>query len=241
MKLLSGILGLTLTSVVALASANAADLSGPAMGGLKDGPFYGPNWAGFYFGANVGGAWSDLDSKWLAPAPKDLWNNNTSGLLGGIQWGYNIQHDSFVFGPEFDVGYMGLNHTTKGNVVPDTSFIGEGVYWDATLRVGYGFDRALVYAKGGLAAYDGHTGLDTVALNSTDLGWTYGAGVEYKINPSWSVKAEYLHYNFEPLVVTAPTPLPGSVPITAGSQHLDIDTVKVGINYFPGYVYEPLK
>ena len=58
MKLFSGILGLTLSSVVALATANAADLSaGPA--GDKDGPVYAwPGWAGFYIGINGGYGWS---------------------------------------------------------------------------------------------------------------------------------------------------------------------------------------
>ena len=59
MKLLSGILGLTLTSVVALASANAADIyRAPSGGGYKDGPVYvGVDWNGLYGGVNGGYGW----------------------------------------------------------------------------------------------------------------------------------------------------------------------------------------
>ena len=52
MKLLTGILAATLTSVVAIASANAADMYVPGPGGYKDGPAYvAVNWRGLYIGA----------------------------------------------------------------------------------------------------------------------------------------------------------------------------------------------
>jgi hypothetical protein len=50
-----GLSVLTLTSALALASANASDFG---YGGYKDVP--GPIWTGFYLGAHVGGAWGDL-------------------------------------------------------------------------------------------------------------------------------------------------------------------------------------
>ncbi len=54
MKLLTGILAATLTSVVAIASANAADMYVPGPGGYKDGPAYAEvNWSGFYIGAQL--------------------------------------------------------------------------------------------------------------------------------------------------------------------------------------------
>ncbi len=28
------------------------------------------------------------------------------------------------------------------------------------------------------------------------MGWTIGAGAEYALNPSWSLKAEYQHFDF---------------------------------------------
>jgi len=240
MKLLSGILGLTLTSVVALASANAADLSGPAMGGLKDGP-YGPSWAGFYFGVNVGGAWGDIGvSDFVEDG--NTFKNSTSGFLGGIQWGYNQQFGNIVFGPEFDIGWLGLNHSAANPIDADiVSSIKDGIYGDLTLRVGYGFDRALIYAKGGLAFYDGNVKVSDlpeggVSPTTTRIGWTAGGGVEYKINPSWSVKGEYLYFDFG-----GDNTVMSSDVFDVYNQHLTAHTVKVGVNFFPGFVYEPLK
>ena len=88
MKILSGILGLTLSSVVALGTANAADLSG----GYKDGPAYaGFDWTGAYIGAHVGGAWSDLAVTNLdnyTGAYK--FSNKANGVFGGGTIGYNL-------------------------------------------------------------------------------------------------------------------------------------------------------
>ena len=88
MKILTGILGLTLSSVVALGTANAADLSG----GYKDGPAYaGFDWTGAYIGAHVGGAWSDLAVTNLDHyTGADKFSNKGNGVFGGGTLGYNL-------------------------------------------------------------------------------------------------------------------------------------------------------
>ena len=79
--------------------------------------------------------------------------------------------------------------------------MGGGLYADVTGRLGVTLDRALIYAKGGYAYFGGDIGYDTPAWNASVSqsglsGWTYGGGVEYKLNSSWSLKAEYLHFDF---------------------------------------------
>jgi outer membrane immunogenic protein len=58
-----GLLAFSLTSIAALAAADAADVYvPPAPGGYKDGPVYSPLWTGLYAGVNGGYGWSDSDS-----------------------------------------------------------------------------------------------------------------------------------------------------------------------------------
>ncbi len=257
MKLLTGIVAATLTSVVALASANAADMyvPGPA-GGYKDGPAYAEvNWSGFYLGANIGGAWAtdkvtDVGGDWSGGVPKSF-NNDPSGFFGGGQLGYNFQMGHFVFGPEVDLGYMDLSQKVwePGAVGDASSTLGGGFYADVTGRLGYAVDRALVYAKGGYAYYGGSVKnwtADTPTIPGSPTttgvsGWTVGAGLEYKISPAWSVKAEYLHFDFGSITNIAPNDLSDPCNPCKYRNELTVDTVKVGVNYFVSPAYLPLK
>jgi outer membrane immunogenic protein len=238
-KLRLGLLAFTLTSVAALATANAADMyraPEPFAGGYKDGPVY-TSWAGFYVGVNVGGAWADL--KTTEPGDNS-WKNQPSDVFGGGQIGYNFQRGNFVFGPEIDLGVLGLSGTATNpkdtGPIGDYSTLHSGFYADVTGRLGYAFDRTLVYAKGGYAYLDrGVSNKDfgkTVTTSSLD-GWTLGGGVEYKIAPAWSVKAEYQYFDF------------GSFSLFPNGElfnnSLTVQTVKAGLNYHVGSVYAPLK
>ena len=60
-------------------------------------------------------------------------------------------------------------------------------------RVGYAFDRCLVYATGGAAFGDIRANFSNGPISrSTETGWTVGAGIEVALGPNWSAKAEYL-------------------------------------------------
>src|SRR6185312_12047858 len=77
--------------------------------------------------------------------------------------------------------------------------------WLVTLRprLGYAFDRLLLYATGGLAIANQKFSQSIVQLNTpfvetgavsrTSTGWTAGAGAEYALDNRWSLKAEYLY------------------------------------------------
>jgi outer membrane immunogenic protein len=121
------------------------------------------------------------------------------------------------------------------------------VDWFGTVRgrVGYAFDRALVYATGGFAYGNVDTSLSAPAApgtferrNGTQVGFVAGGGLEYKIMPKWSLKAEYQYVDLgsERLVGT-----PGFAGFSTNALDTAFHTVRVGLNYGFGPIYEPLK
>lgn len=218
----------------------------PTGGGLKDVPYVTvPNWTGFYIGAHVGGAWADLQTTdnngyWAGPGFKSQWNNTGTGVIGGGQLGYNYQTGAFVFGVEADFGGLGISHRQTPYGYSDYySNIGSGFYGDVTGRLGYAAGPALFYVKGGWAYFDGGLSItdNTVAASVSKQGvdgWTIGGGIEYKINPSWGVKGEYRYFDFGN--VTADL-----VPGYGFTHQLTANAVTVGVNYYVGNVYSPLK
>ncbi|MGO8953831.1 MAG: outer membrane protein [Rhodomicrobium sp.] len=222
MKLLSGVLGLTLTSVVALASANAADMyRAPDGGGYKDGPVYAEvNWSGLYAGANAGYGWS-ANTDYLDP----------TGAFGGAQIGYNFQRGPVVFGIEADFEGAGITDSNAYNK--------SEMNWFGTVRgrLGYTFGKALVYGTGGFAFGDvenSHAGATPWSYTDTQTGWVAGAGVEYKLTPNWSGKVEYQYLDLSASDWKHVLGL-------GNETDTQVHTIRVGVNYFFNTAYAPLK
>lgn len=229
-KLRSGILGLTLTSALALGafSANAADIYRRGDGGgFKDEPVYAPvnSWTGFYAGVNGGGGWAtgDSDNDVLSP----------SGGFGGGQIGYNIQ-GGFGLGPHL---VLGVEADIQGSGITDSAFgLESNLNWFGTVRgrVGYAMDRALIYFTGGFAFGEVENKVLGVSFSDTQTGYVLGGGVEYKINPAWSLKGEYQFISLDASDSSA-----GGLGFSADRS--EVNTVRVGLNYHFGRGYEPLK
>jgi len=159
----------------AAGAASAADLGGGGGGGYKDGPSdYNPGitWSGFYFGANAGAEFIDIDSE-------D--GDEDAVFIGGIHVGYNWQkHGPWVFGIEGDV-----------NFVDD-----EGTDYLASIRgrLGYAMGPTLLYATGGAA----FLGLDSGDDDEDAItGFVVGGGLEHKIRENVSIGVEGLYYSFD--------------------------------------------
>ena len=174
--------------------ASAADMPMPAP---SPPPLYLPeartyNWTGFYVGLNGGGAFGQ--SNWTDPALPATGNFTVGGGLFGGTVGANYQLGGVVLGVEADGDWSNVSGTTF-----NTSCVGVGCQtnsdWLATARgrVGYAWDRVLVYgtAGGALANVQAAAGLFPFS-SSTQAGWTAGAGIEYAFAPNWSAKVEYL-------------------------------------------------
>jgi outer membrane immunogenic protein len=143
------------------------------------------------------------------------------GAMGGFQMGYNWQINNFVVGLEGDANWLG-GTASRHLVFPFATNAANpaiGSLMDNAVssrfigtirpRVGFSVDRLLLYATAGGAFGSIKTsdsfcnvgcvpniGNSTSASGiATKVGWTAGAGAEWAISNSWSIKAEYLYVN----------------------------------------------
>jgi outer membrane immunogenic protein len=186
-----------------------------------------------------------------------------SGFLGGGQAGCNFAAlPSIVLGFEGDFDGVSLSTsrsaTSLGNTNGGPATIVPGAIrekfsqnWFSTARarVGYATGSLLFYGTGGLAISNasffdqvcfGPTAAvpscNTKSTGSTRVGWTAGAGLEWLLNPAWSVKLEYLYANLGSTAsqsVAVVTATGVTVPAaTINHNHtLDDNIVRVGFNY----------
>jgi opacity protein-like surface antigen len=189
--------------------------------------------------------------------------------FGGGQFGYNWQPmgSNFVFGVEVDLDGIGGNnergatavtYDARGirNVLGVRLTQNGGFAGDFTGRVGYAWCNWMFYAKGGFAWFNpdlqasatiwDRKGVTTLsASNGNNLtGWTVGAGLEWMLNPRWSVKAEYLYYDFGVEnnswnVNTSTHKFENSW--RSFNNDLTVNTVKLGLNYHLTSGYTALK
>jgi outer membrane immunogenic protein len=264
---------LLLTSPVMIAllagSASAADVRvAPAYRGPPAVPAY--NWNGFYLGGNLGGHFGqDRISTTTDPngaffpagaAAIDATSPTTlkpQGVMGGVQGGYNWQFGGLVVGAEADANWLaGAASRTLGPgaipVINPNDYMVDSTrakfLLTARPRVGWAWDRVLLYVTGGYAYGTVHT-VDTVGafggltVNVSDVtskrsGWTAGAGVEWAFWNGWSTKLEYLYVDLG----SFNTPTPGTntlgfpLDLTVNVHHKYTDNiVRAGLNYHFGW------
>lgn len=216
----------------------AADVENPPVKAPAPMPMVVPfSWSGFYIGGQIGGGWNRLSG--MDPTmPADGWTAiSGSGVLAGGQLGFNYQIGSVVLGAEGSYAWSGMKVSDGGpfaggaglTVTDKNDYVAT-----AAGRVGYAFDRVLVFGKGGAAwtrdkvdANDGIGGTGSGSFNRT--GWTAGAGVEYAFLQNWSLKLEYDYLRFGPITELPTTT--GGLGVTPAVVKLDIQTVLLGLNF----------
>jgi outer membrane immunogenic protein len=240
-------------------SAMAADMAVKARPAIV-GPVF--SWTGFYIGGYVGGAWADRSVSvtdpclvgtvcpttgtynGVLPATYDL----NSSFIGGGTVGYNWQAGSWVVGVEGEGGYLHLTRTSTypGNPVGgDTTAstkIGDA-YGVVAGRVGWAFDRTLIYAKGGAVfANVSNSVSDTcvvapcgggtinVSGSHNIVSYAVGGGVEWAFADHWSVKGEYLYLGLQKTFRDVGL-ANGTIPVFTDSRDPGVHTAKIGVNY----------
>jgi hemoglobin/transferrin/lactoferrin receptor protein len=199
------------------------------LGGAAEGT-PGSNWTGLYLGGHLGYGFADISGVTTAgdgttggiPATEAA-DVSLNDLQRGVQAGFNYQFaNRIVIGLEGDFSWM-KHFDTQTAVATEAANLTAGGWlqaktdykldWVATLRgrIGFAYDRLLVYGTGGLAfleetetrtQYEANSaGRTTEAASSesasmTRRGWTLGAGLEYALTNNWSLKAEYSYLRF---------------------------------------------
>ena len=221
------------------------------------------NWTGFYVGGNVGYSWgaanTDTTLSEFTSLAGDFVHSDSlkpKGIIGGGQIGYNWQgHSNWAYGLEADWQASG-EKASQSYSDPYTFIIGFAtavtnfdtkISWFGTVRgrVGYAWDRLLIYGTGGLAygqvkltgtLLDSGAGIggpfsgtSTFSGSKVNVGWTVGAGIEGALANNWTWKIEYLYLDLGSLDVSAPGPFtPETVAFHARfTDHI----VRGGINY----------
>jgi outer membrane immunogenic protein len=198
------------------------------------------DWSGSYLGIN--GGWGsenrcfDLVSAAGTFIAADGCHNTSGGVAGG-QMGYRLQTGSWVYGLEFQGDWANLSGSNVSILNPPTvnrsRMDAFGLF---TGQVGYSWNTALLYLKGGAAVVadrnDILAGGVVVATSSGDNRWggTVGAGVEFSFAPNWSAALEYDHL-FIANNNTTFTNLTTGVTVSTDRIRGDADLVTVRVNY----------
>lgn len=190
---------------LAAAPAFAADLptrkEAPMMPVVA--PMY--NWTGFYVGLQGGWMGAGQDKVGLYPSVGLSYSNigdlkPSGGFVGG-RLGYDWQGagSPFVVGVVGDFNFDWAKKTISPIVGGVPVFGRSKIDWDASLRarVGYAWDRFLVYATGGVAFVHNKYRLDAplaaayLSDSKTHVGGTVGVGLAYAVTNNLSVGLEY--------------------------------------------------
>ncbi|MEJ0092035.1 MAG: outer membrane protein [Methylocella sp.] len=215
-----------------------------------------------YIGGQIGYAWGNQNSNLGDNLGEFVQlSNSANGVIGGAHVGYNLQLSQFVIGFEGSVDGTSLSKSINNNSLLGGLFPGNvnvnvssNVQGSIRGRVGYAWDRILLYATGGVAfagtnssvrsnfgplvsdagepLFPGFNGSDSAS--STRVGWTVGGGIEYAVTNNWSIRAEYRYSDFGHTTLFAPNSfaIPGIDPIGAFlNRHLVENQVQVGFSY----------
>jgi outer membrane immunogenic protein len=217
---LLGLLAATALTTAGISAASAADLPSRA----APAPVFAPvpvfTWTGFYAGVNAGWGWNNGDDATSVAVPAEavgvgsvagtitFEDDDDDGFVGGGQIGYNYQFGTFVVGVEADLQWADLGGSDGTATFPaqwaaydfEPAGAAGGIDWFGTVRarLGVAFDRALIYATGGLA-YGGSDDDNDFFDNDDDVrtGWTLGAGVEYAFTNNLTAGIEGLWVNLD--------------------------------------------
>jgi outer membrane immunogenic protein len=249
---------LALGALTACAAATAARAAEPLPPPPPPPPIF--TWTGVYAGGQIGYAWGTGNFAVNGFDPKTdtfidgTLANNPNGVVGGAHLGYQYQFDQLVLGQLV----LGIEGSVDGTSLTNTAFDNFLVAFDkGTLtaqttadvqgsiraKIGFAWDRLLVYGTGGVAFGGFSTDFTLVSTNtrvpifatsntsSTRTGWTAGGGIEYALVRNWWVYVEYRFTDFgsvRDILLANELPVGGFV---NGSRRLEENQVQAGFSF----------
>ena len=134
-------------------TASGADMRRPVYQAPPPLPIPIFRWTGCYIGAHVGGGWGH--KTWSDPllGGLEFSSHDVSGWLAGGQIGCDYQAGAVLFGVEGQYSWANLKgdsvDTLSGEILSDHTKV--EALGTITARLGYVWDRTLLYVKGGTA------------------------------------------------------------------------------------------
>ena len=193
------------------------------------------NWSGFYVGLNGGGGTSH--KCWDVAGFNEGCHDATGGTVGG-QVGYRWQTGPVVFGVEAQgnwADFTGDNVSVLTGNRNRTKIDAFGLF---TGQVGYSFNNALIYVKGGAAVVDDKYSIVTnpgsALLASTDesrWGGVVGVGLEFGFAPNWSAGVEYDHMFLGTQSNRFVTPVGALFQVDNVKQDVDLFTARINYRF----------
>jgi outer membrane immunogenic protein len=222
--------GIALIALVGAAAA--ADM--PTRMPTKAAPNYvsAYDWTGFYLG--IQGGYGSGRPDYNVPSTGFDHSWSATGGFGGVFGGYNYQfNNNFVVGIQGEYNFASITGS-EINTFGNNQYSSLKGFGSIDGRLGFAWDRALLYAIGGVAFGNpsqtftiGTAGASTTFSGGNNTGWDLGAGLEYAFLGNWTVRAEYRYYSFGNVTVQPD----GVVLGLAHTQKETVNTVRLGVAY----------
>jgi len=192
------------------------------------------DWSGFYIGINGGGGTSH--KSWdLVGGVSEGSHDATGGTVGG-QIGYRWQQGPVVFGIEAQGNWADFTGDNISQVFGDRNRTKIDAFGLFTGQIGYAWNNALLYVKGGAAVVSDNYNIDLLgggtlaSASETRWGGTVGVGFDYGFAPNWTFGVEYDHLFMGSSTNNFVTPV-GLLQADSIKQDADIFTARINYKF----------
>lgn len=199
-------------------------------------------WTGVYLGVQAGYGWgTDVTNEYLTNPFVYVGLTHpfkTSGYTFGSHMGANYQFGSIVVGLEADAEWSNYRGGFADPAVPPFNPGGFGrtrldTQGSVRARLGYSFDRVMIYATGGFAGGQMRTTYTTWATNVSEnfskfaTGYALGGGIEYAVTDNVTIRGEYRYTDFGNAKYDSTIAFPGF----SATQRPRYNTMRLGASY----------